>query len=581
MASSGTINNTFRTGYAIRITWTVTSQNVANNTSTVTANVQLISLGSSYTINSSATKNGSLTVNGTTYNFTFSTALSGNQTKTIYTKTGIVVPHNADGTKTCSFSCVAGINVTLGGTYYGNVIASGTGAFNSIARASSISSVTPSIVVDGTNAIAVSISRASSSFTHTVVFKFGSYTYTATGVATTTSYAIPMNWLNAIPNSTTGTGSVTVTTYSGSTKIGTAVSASFQLVVPDTVKPSITSVGITEATAGIATKFGAFVQSKSTLAVTIAATGAYSSTIAQYKTYIQSIEYHGNSFTTNVITASGSIGVVTIVTDTRGRTARYDGNITILPYTTPTISVFTAYRSDSQGNQSYEGKRLKIAFKFSIANVNNLNDKYYEIVYRAKGTTTWSFIETGNLYSKDTSIVTGELFNPDNAYDLAINVYDYFSEAHITLDIPTAFTLVDYHSSGKGIAFGKVAEAQDKMEIALDVDLTGELLQEAKIAPTLLNNWQNYGTSYDSAAYWKDKCNVVHLSGMVKGGTITDGTVIFTLPTGYRPTAPEKFITVSVNAICILDIYTNGNVTIRAGANASWLSLSGISFKTE
>lgn len=69
MASSGTINNTFRAGYAIRITWQVTSQSTANNTSTITANVQLVSLGNSYTIVSSSTKYGTLTVNGTSYDF--------------------------------------------------------------------------------------------------------------------------------------------------------------------------------------------------------------------------------------------------------------------------------------------------------------------------------------------------------------------------------------------------------------------------------------------------------------------------------------------------------------------------------
>jgi len=581
MASSGTINNTFRTGYAVRITWTVTGQDVANNTSTVTANVQLVSLGSSYTINSTASKSGSLTVDGTKYSFTFSAALSGNQTKTIYTKTGIVVPHNADGTKTCAFSCVAGIAVTLGGTYYASVNASGTGAFDTIARASSISSVTASVEVDGTNACTVNINRKSSSFTHTVEWKIGSYSKTTTGVGTSASYAIPTSWMNSIPNATSGTATVTVTTYSGSTKIGNAVSATFNITVPVTVVPSISSVSISEAVAGLESKFGSFVQSKSKLNIGITATGIYGSTITQYKTFIQAIEYHGNSFTSNVITASGTIGIVTVVTDSRGRTARYDGDIVVLPYTVPTISTFTAYRSNSAGVQDYEGQHLKIALNFLIANVNNLNDKYYEIVYRIKGTTTWSILESGNIYSKDATIITGALFNPDNAYELALNLYDYFGESHATVYIPTAFTLIDFHSSGRGIALGKVAEKENVVEIALDVEISGRLIQEDKIAPTLLNNWQNYGAAYEVATYWKDKCNVVHISGMVKGGTVADGTVIFTLPAGYRPRTPEKFITVSVNAICILDIYTNGNVTIRAGANTSWLSLSGISFKAE
>ena len=54
MAASGTITESIRTGYQLRIVWTVDSQSVANNTSTVTAKVQLVSTGSSYTINSTA-----------------------------------------------------------------------------------------------------------------------------------------------------------------------------------------------------------------------------------------------------------------------------------------------------------------------------------------------------------------------------------------------------------------------------------------------------------------------------------------------------------------------------------------------
>lgn len=110
----------------------------------------------------------------------------------------MTVAHAADGTKACSFSATCGINVTLSGTYYGNVTASGSGTFNTIARASTISSVTSSVSVTGSNAVTVNISRASSSFTHTVVFSFGSYSKTTTGVGTSTGHA---------DNSATGTAS--------------------------------------------------------------------------------------------------------------------------------------------------------------------------------------------------------------------------------------------------------------------------------------------------------------------------------------------------------------------------------------
>ena len=44
------IDNNFRTGYILRINWWVNWQDVASNCTNITAQVQLISTGSSYTI---------------------------------------------------------------------------------------------------------------------------------------------------------------------------------------------------------------------------------------------------------------------------------------------------------------------------------------------------------------------------------------------------------------------------------------------------------------------------------------------------------------------------------------------------
>ena len=344
MAKTGTINNTFRTGYAIRVVWEVTSQSVANNTSSVTAKVQLVSLGSSYIINSSASKSGTLTINGTKYSFTFTASLSGNQTKTLFTKS-VTVHHNSDGTKTCAFSATAGINVTLSGTYWGNVTASGNGVFDTIARASSISAVTASVAVNGTNTCKVDIDRKSSSFTHTVVWKIGSYSKTTTGVGTSASYAIPTSWLNSIPNATSGTATVQVTTYSGSTKIGSTVSKTFKITVPSNVVPSISSVGLSEATSGINAQFGGYVQNKSKLKVTVSASGVYSSTIKSYKTTILGKNYTTASFTSGVLTSSGTVNVAVTVTDSRGRTATTTKSVTVIAYKVPTITIFSAIRA--------------------------------------------------------------------------------------------------------------------------------------------------------------------------------------------------------------------------------------------
>ena len=471
MAASGTITQAIRTGYQLRITWSVGSQSVANNTSSVTAKVQLVSTGSSYTINSSASKSGSLTINGTKYTFTFTAALSGNQVKTIYTKT-VTVAHNADGTKTCAFSATAGINVTLSDVYYGNVTASGSGTFDTIARASTISSVTSSVAINGTNAVTVNITRASSSFTHTVVFSFGSYSKTTTDVGTSTSYAIPTSWINAMPSSTTGTAKVTVTTYSGSSKIGSAVSKSFTLTVPATVVPTISGVTIAEAEAGLAAQFGAYVQGKSKLSVKITAAGVYSSTIKSYKTTIQGANFTAASFTSGVLNKSGTSTITITVTDSRGRTASTTRSLTVVAYAAPKIVSFQGYRCLADGTENYEGTYISAQINFSISPVGNKNTAAYTLEYKLQTASTWTNLTSGSVYALNSAIVSASgPFGVDNSFDIRLSVTDYFGTVRSTFEIPTAFTLIDFNKSGRGIAFGKVSELSEGVEIDLPLHM--------------------------------------------------------------------------------------------------------------
>ena len=571
MATSSAFD-TSNTNIKYKITVTEGTVDVANNTSPVTVTVNFYRTNIGYETYGSGTVY--CKINGVTY----SASVTSSQKITsggidLFSKT-VTIPHNADGSKTIYVSAwinhsqvtssEQGFNVTL----------------TTIPRATT--PTLSALTFDMGGSVTISTPRASSSFTHTLTYQFGSLSGTiATGVATSRTWTVPLTLANAIPNATSGTGSITCQTYNGSTLIGSK-SVTFTAKVPSSVVPSISSVSIAEAVEGIASKFNGFVQNRSKLNVSISASGVYNSTITKYETYIQAVHYLGSSFTSNLITASGTIGVLTIVTDSRGRTAQITNNVTILEYSSPTITAFSAYRCDDNGDPNYEGTKLKVTVNFDISTVNNLNDKYYEILYKVKGASSWAgTLVSGNIYSRNDSFITSALFSGDDAYELIIRIWDFFvtgdNGVYASLDIPTAFTLVDFRATGKGIAFGKVSES-DNMEIALDLDLSGEFIQEDRQTPTLLNSWVNYGSGYESASYFKDKCGVVHLAGMVKSGTTTAETVIFTLPEGYRPRTSEKFFCVSLNAICVIDVYATGNVAIKTGANSGWISLSGISF---
>ena len=583
MATSGSVRTNTAFGY-VQLSWSLSSQSIENNTSTI---AYTLSIYRSSNISSTASKSYSININGSTV-ASGSTTIGGTGTKTIKSGT-VVIPHKADGTKTFAFSFSQQVDITWSGSWIGAVTGSDSGTLTTIPRAT-----TPVLSVSSADmgtAVTITMSRASSSFTHTLTFSFAGTSGTiGSNLGTSATWTPEVTLAAQIPNAISGTATITCETFNGSTLIGTKT-VSIILKVPASVVPVINSVTRTEGVTSpdIASTFGGYVQHQSKIKIATTASGAQLSTIKSYTVTIRDANgmllatYYGNDVTTDVLnweTTKITIGV--IVTDSRGRSASVSYDEDILPYTPPKIATFAAFRSDANGDPDYDSTNLKITVNFDIATVNDLNGKYYEILYKINGAESWTgTIASGNIYTRNESFITSGIdFSGDNAYELRLNLYDTFKSAFATIDIPTAFTLFDCRSTGKGIAFGKVSEV-DRMEIAMDVELTGKLLQEDRQTPTLLNSWVNYGTAYESACYWKDKCGMVHLAGLIKSGITTAETVIFTLPTGYRPRTSEKFFVVSVNAICVIDVYATGNVAIKTGANSGWLSLSGISFRAD
>ncbi len=126
------------------------------------------------------------------------------------------------------------------------------------------------------------------------------------------------------------------------------------------------------------------------------------------------------------------------------------------------------------------------------------------------------------------------------------------------------------------IRSSEINENFGKLETGEGIDWSAQ--NQAWVAPTLLNSWANYSTTFSEAGYFKDKNGMVHLRGLVKDGTASAGTAIFTLPTGYRPTRRLIIVTVSSAGHSQLRVDTDGDVQFYAGAN-TWFSLDGVSFR--
>lgn len=140
----------------------------------------------------------------------------------------------------------------------------------------------------------------------------------------------------------------------------------------------------------------------------------------------------------------------------------------MLPYTAPKIISFQGFRCLSDGTENYEGAYLNAAVNFSISPVSEKNTAAYTLEYKLQSATAWTNLTSGAVYAlKDSIISANGIFGLDNSYDVRLSVTDHFTTVRSIIEIPTAFTLLDFNASGRGVAFGKVSELSEGIEFAL------------------------------------------------------------------------------------------------------------------
>ena len=218
MATSGSKSVSVTGQHTLKFSWSTSSQSVANNTSTVSWKLELISGNGN--ISSSAAKDYTIIVNGTKYTGTNNIGIGKNTSKTLVTGS-TTIGHNADGKKTFSYSFTQEIAITYSGSYVGTKSGSSTGELDTIPRASTVSA-TNAYIGSGSN---ITISKKSSGFKHTLQYKVaGQSSYTNIVTKTSeTNYTFILNGdiiYPLIPNSKTVKITINCITYNGDTKIG-------------------------------------------------------------------------------------------------------------------------------------------------------------------------------------------------------------------------------------------------------------------------------------------------------------------------------------------------------------------------
>lgn len=416
MANSGTIDGAGGYGgIKIRIKWSVNSQSTSNNSSNVNVGVYIV-LPSSWHVYS--LMRGSYTVNGETRNINIGSKdyYAG---ETLLASDNFTIYHNDDGTKSFNMSAT----VTSGWPALGTMpTASGTGSLPTIPRASQ-----PSINTYPNNSpnfnigdkITIHMNRASSSFTHTVKINYGSTSKTiATGVTNSCTFdtSTIANALYAlIPNANTYSNTISVTTYNGSTVIGTKTCPYNAKVVNANPTFNAAYLDSNTATAAVTQNNQIIVRNKSTPTFNITNATALKSATLKNVTIVaanlsQTVSLTSSSRTVNLgaLNSSQDVQATVKVTDSRGNSTTKTLSIKVADWQPPT-AIITAKRH----NNFYSETDVNVDANYS--SVNGKNTITIQVRTQKQGESSWSAYQT--LEDNVTSVL-----DLDNEYAWNIQV---------------------------------------------------------------------------------------------------------------------------------------------------------------
>ena len=456
------------------------SQSITANTSTVNWRMTVSRTGAYYTHNKQGDSTLSLNLDGQNVHYSYPTWETSGEEYTLASGSS-TISHNADGTKTLPISCTFNPNNGLHGT----ITVSGNLGLTAIPRSSSVS-VSAGVIG---SSVTININRQSSSFKHTVRYSWAGKSGTiATNVDTSTSWTIPMDFTNDIPNSSSGTGTVFVDTYSGSTKTGTQ-STTFTASVPANVKPSFTGVTLSDlngAAQNLISNSDTFIQIISNIKVAFnGAVGSYGSSITGYYAEIigknQSTSSNGGSL--GIMNYHGTIKIRASVSDSRGRWSdTKEVSVTVLEYFAPALS-FSIARTGSTSSTLTATRNAKIApltvsgsqkntmtLTFKVARLGTTNFQ----VDTGPATGTWSSISSlvnsqanlaGNYLSNQSWVVIGTL-------------EDKFTQTEFMLNVATESVVLSYDRSGVGV--NKIRE-RGALDVKGDIYVDDKPIQQYQL----------------------------------------------------------------------------------------------------
>lgn len=453
MATSGSVSTGSYEGRYYTVSWTATQSSSANQS---TISWTLSAVGGSSSWYAERTLNvvlGGSTVYSKTDRVERYAGTIATGTKTI--------THDSNGDASFSISIQAAVYVSSV-----NCTGSGTFTLTNIPRKSTLS------VAAGTlgTAQTLTVYRKSTSFTHTIVATCGDQSKTVCSKSTSSSISFtpPLDWASENTAGTSVSVKYTITTYYGSTVIGSNTYTT-TCSIPSSVKPSC-SVAVTDAM-GYEDIYGGFIKGLSKFKVVVTATTSYGSAIASYSTTANGSTYTSKSFTTGVLKSSGTLTVKATVKDKRGRSGSASVSKTVLAYSAPKISKLVVGRCDEDGTANDKGEYVKVTFSGSVTSLNSKNTPSYVLKYKKSADTSYTSVTLSDYASVFSVSNASYIFEADSgsSYDVQLSITDAFNTTTRSTSASTAFSLMHWSAGGTGMGIGKVAEEEGLLDIGIPV----------------------------------------------------------------------------------------------------------------
>lgn len=439
--------------YYLRLWVDQVSQNISDNSSQV--RVRLALTNGAHTF-SDYDCTASVTIDGQTLSWSGRPSMLSQNSSIMLIDRTVTIRHENDGKKTFSSSAT----FSGGGGWSPGTLTINSNSFtlSTIPRSSSVR--VGSGVIGGS--VTININRQNPSFKHTVRYSWAGKSGTiAMNVDTSATWSIPIDFANDIPNSASGTGTIYVDTYSGSTKTGTQ-STTFTASVPANVKPTFSGVTLSDlngAAQNLISNSDTFIQVISNIKVTFnGANGTYGSSITGYRAEIvgknQATNSNGGSL--GIMNYNGTIKIRASVSDSRGRWSdAREVSVTVLEYFAPALS-FSIARTGSTSSTLTATRNAKIAPLTVSGRQKNTMTLTFKVarlgtnafaVDNGQATGTWSSISS--LVNSQANLAGNYLAN--QSWVVIGTLEDKFTRTEFMVNVATESVVFSYDRSGVGV----------------------------------------------------------------------------------------------------------------------------------